>query len=58
MMTLDELSEREILALAICNEEEDGRILSDFAHALRDHYPDTAGLFADMAIEEANTADS
>ncbi len=52
MKDLAELSEREILALAISNEEEDGRILADFAHALRDDYPDTARVFADMAAEE------
>ncbi|MBE7203844.1 MAG: rubrerythrin [Parafilimonas terrae] len=52
MRQLSDLSEREILALAISNEEEDGRILADFAHDLRDDYPDTARLFADMAQQE------
>ena len=52
MRRLDDLSEREILALAISNEEEDGRILADFAHALQKDYPDTASIFADMAAEE------
>lgn len=52
MKTFDELTEREVLALAISNEEEDGRIYADFAHGLRDDYPDTARLFDDMAEEE------
>ncbi|MCQ8239448.1 iron exporter MbfA [Rhizosaccharibacter radicis] len=52
MRRFTDLSERELLALAISNEEEDGRILADFAHALRENYPDTAHVFADMAAEE------
>ena len=53
MRTFDELDEREILALAICSEEEDGRIYADFAHILRDEYPDSAQVFAEMAAEES-----
>ena len=52
MRPFDALSEREILALAISNEEEDGRIYADFAEGLRDEYPDTAHVFTDMAHEE------
>jgi rubrerythrin len=52
MKRLDDLTEPEILALAISNEEEDGRIYADFAHALRADYPDTARVFDDMAVEE------
>ena len=52
MKRFDDLDEREILALAISNEEEDGRIYADFAHGLRDDYPDTAKVFVDMAAEE------
>lgn len=52
MKSLDELTEREILALAISNEEEDGRIFNDFAHSLREDYPDTAQMFSDMGSEE------
>jgi erythrin-vacuolar iron transport family protein len=48
-----DLSEREILALAISLEEEDGRIFSDFADGLRETYPATAKLFDDMAAEES-----
>jgi rubrerythrin len=52
MKSFDDLTEQEVLALAISNEEEDGRIYADFAHALRADYPDTAQIFVDMAAEE------
>ena len=52
MKRFAELTESEVLALAISNEEEDGRVYADFAHALRDAYPDTAAMFRDMATEE------
>jgi len=48
-----DLSEREILALAIGLEEEDGRVYADFAEGLRDTYPATAKLFEDMREEES-----
>ena len=48
-----ELSEREILALAIALEEEDGRVYADFAEGLRETYPATAKLFEDMREEES-----
>jgi rubrerythrin len=54
MRNFTELSEREILALAISNEEEDGRIYTDFAEGLRTDYPDTAQLFVHMAQEESD----
>ncbi len=47
-----ELSEREILALAISLEEEDARIYADFSDGLRDTYPDTAKVFDEMRAEE------
>ena len=53
MRSLSELSEREILALAISSEEEDGRIFADFAEGLRDNYPASAHVFTDMAAEES-----
>ena len=43
-----DLSEREILALAIALEEEDGRIYSDFAEGLRETYPATATMFEEI----------
>ena len=52
MRRLADLTEREVLALAISNEEEDGRVYSDFAHELRETYPNTAQMFGDMATEE------
>ena len=52
MRKFDDLSEREILALAIANEEEDGRIYADFADGLREGYPTSAQVLADMAAEE------
>src|SRR5215831_17834577 len=48
-----DLTEREILALAISSEEEDGRIYGEFADALRDSYPSTAQMFEEMRAEEA-----
>ena len=52
MRSFAELNEREILALAIASEEEDGRVYADFAEHLRDRYPDSASVFEDMAAEE------
>ena len=52
MRKFDELSEREILALAISNEEEDARIFADFADGLHDDYPASAKVFDEMAAEE------
>src|SRR5271154_985641 len=47
-----DLTEREILALAVSLEEEDGRVFADFAEGLRETYPATAKLFDDMGKEE------
>ena len=47
-----ELSEREILALAISLEEEDGRIYGDFVDGLRESYPATAQMFEEMQEQE------
>lgn len=52
MKPFSQLSQPEILALAISSEEEDGRIYADFAEGLRDTHPDTAQIFSDMAKEE------
>ena len=52
MRSFSDLTEREVLALAISNEEEDGRIYADFAEGLQENYPDTARVFRDMAEEE------
>ncbi len=48
-----DLTEKEILAIAIGSEEEDGRIYGEFADALREEYPATAQMFEEMREEEA-----
>ena len=48
-----DLSEKEILALAITLEEEDGRIYSDFADGLRGTFPATGKMFDEMQAEES-----
>ena len=52
MRTFAELTEKEILALAISLEEEHGRIYDEYAHALADNFPASAKIFKDMAEEE------
>ncbi|MCL2385627.1 MAG: rubrerythrin, partial [Alphaproteobacteria bacterium] len=52
MKNFSDLSEQEILALAISLEEEDSRIYDEFAHGLDENYPDTANMFRAMAAEE------
>jgi erythrin-vacuolar iron transport family protein len=52
MRNFADLSEREILALAVSNEEEDARIYADFADGLHDNYPNSAKVFDEMAAEE------
>ncbi len=47
-----DLSEREILALAISLEEEDSRIYGEFADGLRERYPKSATMFDEMQHEE------
>lgn len=47
-----DLTEREILAIAIAAEEEDGRIYGEFADGLRESYPATAKMFEEMREEE------
>jgi rubrerythrin len=47
-----ELSEKEILALAITLEEEHSRIFSNYADGLEENYPASARVFAQMAEEE------
>src|SRR5437667_6313998 len=52
MRSFDSLTEREILALAISQEEEDARIYDDFAEGLRDRYPEQAEKFKELRREE------
>ena len=53
-----DLSEQEILALAITNEEEDSRIYRGFAEGLREQYPASAKVFDEMAEEEVRHRNS
>lgn len=53
MKRFRDLTERELLALAITSEEEDGRIYGEFADALRESYPATAEMFEEMRAEES-----
>jgi erythrin-vacuolar iron transport family protein len=52
MKRISELSEGEVLALAIANEEEDARIYLNFAAKLRPQFPGSAKVFEEMAEEE------
>lgn len=47
-----DLSEQEIIALAISSEEDDARIYRGYAENLREEYPDSAAIFDGMAAEE------
>jgi len=47
-----DLSEQEILALAISSEETDARVYADFAAGLKADYPATAQIFTEMEVEE------
>ena len=47
-----DLSEQEVLALAISSEEDDARIYLAYADGLREDYPQSAKIFEDMAAEE------
>src|ERR1700719_1308527 len=53
MKKFQELSEREVLALAIALEEEDERVYADFAEGLRGDYPASAAMFEGMREEES-----
>jgi len=53
MKNFNELTEREILALAISLEEEDERVYADFAEGLRQDYPASAEIFGAMRGEES-----
>ncbi len=49
-----DLSEQEILALAISNEEDDARIYRQYAERLRSEFPASSKIFEEMAAEEDN----
>ena len=52
MKRFSDLTEQEVLALAITNEEEDSRIYRGFAEGLREQFPSSAKVFDEMADEE------
>src|ERR1700722_15176597 len=52
MKNFADLTEREVLAVAISSEEEDSRIYMTFAEDLAERYPDSAKVFEEMAEEE------
>jgi len=52
MRSFDSLDEKEILALAISQEEEDARIYDDFADGLSENYPAQARQFDELRREE------
>ena len=53
MRRFSDLTEQQILALAISNEEEDSRIYYGFAEGLRQQFPASAKVFEEMAAEES-----
>jgi rubrerythrin len=57
MKSFADLSEKEVLALAISNEEEDCRIYLNIADRLHQQYPSSAKLFQEMAAEETGHRD-
>lgn len=57
MKSFDSLDEREILALAIGQEERDSRIYGDLAEGIRAQYPATAEVLERMRQEEATHRD-
>src|SRR5438045_7927124 len=52
MKNFADLTEREVLAVAICAEEEDSRIYMSCAEDRGERYPESARIFEEMAEEE------
>ena len=52
MRSFSDLTEQELLALAISSEDDDARAYAGFAHSLMDLYPASAKVFMEMAEEE------
>jgi rubrerythrin len=52
MKKFSNLTEREVPAVAIASEEEDGRIYMSFAENLAERYPQSARIFEQVAEEE------
>ena len=52
LKSFSDLTEQELLALAISSEDDDARAYAGFAHSLMDTYPASAKVFMEMAEEE------
>lgn len=52
MKSFSDLTEQEIMALAISSEDDDARAYAGFAHGLMQDYPASARVFSEMAEEE------
>ena len=52
MKSFSDLTEQELLALAISSEDDDARAYAGFAHSLMDTYPASAKVFMEMAEKE------
>lgn len=57
MKRFSDLTEREVIAVAIAGEAEDRLIYMAFAEDLKERYPDSAKLFEEMAEEEQSHHD-
>ena len=53
MRKFSDLSEQEVLALAITLEGEDERVYADFTDGLKATYPATAAVFDGMVVRES-----
>ena len=53
MKSFEQLTEKEVLALAISLEEEDERVYADFAEGLRENFPASAAVCDGMRQEES-----
>src|SRR5437868_5932516 len=53
MKSFEQLTEKEVLALAISLEEEDERVYADYAEGLRETFPASAAIFDGMRDEES-----
>jgi hypothetical protein len=50
MRAFSDLTERDLLALAISSEEGDGRVYADFSCDLQEYFPDSAEMFSDKVM--------
>ena len=54
--SFSDLTEQELIALAISSEDDDARAYAGFAHALMDTYPASAKVFVEMAKKNTSIA--